>query len=56
MAKRTGKPAFANPGRTDERQIVMRTDPFAFGEFLEQRAVETAGSAIVDIFDTGLLA
>jgi hypothetical protein len=31
-------------------------DPFAFGELLEQSAVETAWIAIIDVFDAGLLA
>jgi hypothetical protein len=31
-------------------------DPFAFGQLLEQGAVETAGIAIINVFDAGLLA
>ncbi len=34
----------------------MGADPFALDELLEQRAVKTAGAAIIDIFDAGLLA
>ena len=34
----------------------MGVNPFALDELLEQGAVETAGTAIVDILDTGLLA
>ena len=34
----------------------MGVNPFAFDELLEQGAVETAGTAIVDILDAGLLA
>ncbi len=34
----------------------MSVDPFAFGQLLEQGAVKTAGIAIVDVFDAGLLA
>ena len=33
----------------------MSVDPFAIREFLEQGAVETAGGAIVDVFDARLL-
>ena len=34
----------------------MIAHPLAGGELLEQGAVETAGIAIVDVFDAGLLA
>jgi hypothetical protein len=56
VAKRRGQPTFADAGWTDQRQIVMSADPLAFDELLEHDAVETAGTAIVDILDAGLLA
>ena len=34
----------------------MGVDPFALCQLLEQGAVKTAGIAIVDVFDAGLLA
>jgi hypothetical protein len=34
----------------------MGIDPAALGELLEQRAVEAACCAVVDIFDGGLMA
>jgi hypothetical protein len=34
----------------------MRIDPATFGEFLEQGAIETAGGAVIDILDGGLMA
>jgi hypothetical protein len=34
----------------------ISADPFALDELLEHDAVETAGTAIVDILDAGLLA
>jgi hypothetical protein len=34
----------------------MRIDPAAFGEFLEKGAIETAGGAVIDILDGGLMA
>ena len=34
----------------------MRIDPAAFGELLEQRAVEAARGAVIDILDGGLMA
>ena len=34
----------------------MRIDPGTLGEFLEQRAVEAARGAVIDILDGGLMA
>ena len=34
----------------------MRVDPLAVGELLKQGAVETARSAVIDVFDNGMLA
>ena len=34
----------------------MSIDPAALGEFLEQRAIEAAGGAVIDVFDGGLMA
>ena len=56
MAERRGQPALADAGWADERQIVVGIDPFALCQLLEQGAVKTAGIAIVDVFDAGLLA
>ena len=56
VAERRGQPTFADAGRTDQGQIVVGVDPFALDELLEQGAVETAGTAVVDILDAGLLA
>ena len=38
----TGKPTFADPGGPPQDQIVVRVDPLAIGEPLEQSAVEAA--------------
>src|ERR1700676_5332291 len=56
VAKRGGQPTFADTCRTDEDQIVVGVDPLALDQLLEQRAVKTAGTTIIDIFDAGLLA
>ncbi len=56
VAERRGQPTLADAGWADERQIVVGVDPFALCQFLEQGAVKTAGIAIVDVFDAGLLA
>ena len=56
VAERRGQPTFADAGWSNERQIVVGIDPVALGQLLEQRAVKTARTAIIDIFDAGLLA
>src|SRR5260370_39934101 len=50
----TGKPTFADPGRPAQNQIVVRVDPLAIGELVEQSAVEAAWGPVID--DAGLLA
>src|SRR5271154_1496943 len=55
LADGAGQPALADAGRADQGQIVVGVDPFAFRELLEQGAIETAGGAIVDVFDARLL-
>src|SRR5664280_3569716 len=55
VAEGRGQPALADAGWADERQIVVSVDPFVLGQPLEQGAVKTAGIAIVDVFDAGLL-
>ena len=56
VAERTGKPTFADAGRPAQDQVLMRIDPAAFGELLEQRAIETARGAVIDVLDRGLMA
>ena len=38
----TSKPRFAHAGRPAQNQIVVRVDPLAIGELVEQSAVEAA--------------
>jgi len=52
----TGKPTFADPGGPAQDQIVVRVDPLAIGELLEQSAVEAACGSVIDVLDAGLLA
>ena len=52
----TSKPRFADPSRPAQDQIVVRVDPLAIGELLEQSAVEAAWGPVIDVFDAGLLA
>jgi hypothetical protein len=52
----TSKPTFADAGRAAQDQIVVRVDPFAAGELVEQRAIETARGAVIDILDDGIVA
>ncbi len=44
VAEGTGKPTFADAGWPAQDQIVVRVDPFAGGEFVEQRAIEARGA------------
>ena len=54
VAEGAGKPTFADAGRAAQDQIVVGIDPFAVGELVEQRAIETARGAVIDILDDGL--
>jgi hypothetical protein len=56
VAEGAGQPALADAGGPAQDQIVVRVDPFAVGELLEQGPVETARSAIIDVLDDGVLA
>jgi hypothetical protein len=56
VAESAGQPALADAGGPAQEQIVVRVDPFAAGELLEQGAVETARRAIIDVLDNGVLA
>ena len=56
LAEGAGEPAFADAAGAGDQQITPRADPVAVGELEEQRAIEPAGSAEVDILDAGLMA
>ena len=56
LANGASEPTFADARWADQSQIVAGVDPLAFGELLEQGAVEPARGAVVDVFDAGLLA
>ena len=43
-------------GRAGDHEIVVRVDPAAFGQLLEERAVKAAGAAVVDVLDDGVMA
>ncbi len=51
-----GEPGLADAGRAADRQVVMRIDPLALEERVEEPAVETAGFAVVDVLGRGLMA
>jgi hypothetical protein len=51
-----GEPAFADAGWPAQDQVLVRIDPAALGELLEQRAIETARRTVIDVFDSGLMA
>src|SRR3954470_2524981 len=52
----TSKPRFAHAGRPAQNQIVVRVDPLAIGELLEERAIEAAWGPVIDVLDAGRLA
>ena len=56
MTEGTGQPALADAGGPAQDQIVVRVDPFAAGELLEQGAVEAARCTVIDVLDDGVLA
>jgi hypothetical protein len=55
VAKRCGKPTFADASWPAQDQALMSIDPVALGEFWEESAIETAGGAVIDVFDRGLM-
>jgi hypothetical protein len=55
VTERTGKPTFADPGGPAQDQIVVRVNPFAVCELLEQRAIEAALGSVIDVLDSRLL-
>src|SRR5213076_274865 len=56
VSEGTSKPRFAHAGRPAQNQIVVRVDPFAIGELVEERAIEAAWGSVIDVLDTGRLA
>lgn len=56
VTERTSKPTFADAGWPAQDQIVVRVDPFAGSEFMEQRAIEAAVNSVIDILDDGIVA
>ena len=56
VAEGTGKPTFADAGRPAQDQIVVRVDPLAAGELVEQRPIKAARGAVIDILDDGMVA
>jgi hypothetical protein len=55
VAEGTGKPTFADAGWPAQDQIVMRVDPLAAGELVEQSAIEAARGPVIDVLDDGLV-
>src|SRR4029078_4316717 len=55
-AEGASQPAFADAGRAAQDQIVVRIDPLAAGELVEQSAIETARGAAIDVLDDGVVA
>lgn len=56
VGERAGEPAFADAGRALDDQVLCGGDPVTGDQPLEQRAVQSAGAAVVDVLDGGALA
>ena len=56
VAERRGEPALADAGRAADQQVGMVVDPAALDKLGEQRAIEAARGAVVDVLDARLLA
>jgi hypothetical protein len=55
-AEGAGEPALAEASFAGDRQIIMGLDPVTFDQAGEQAAIETASSAIIYVFWSGLMA
>ena len=56
VAERAGEPRLPDAGRAFDDQVLLLLDPAAWRQLLEQRAIETARRAVVDILDGGAVA
>src|SRR5580658_9745481 len=54
LGQRARQPRLADSARTGDEQVAVLGKPAAGGQLLEQRLVEPARSAIVDVLDRGL--
>ena len=53
FAERAGKPGLAGAGWADNDQVVAVADQLGGAKVLEERTIETASRAIIDILDGG---
>ena len=53
LRERAGQPCFAHTAGSGEDQVTFIGNPFACQKLLEQRLVEAAPGAVVDIFGAG---
>ena len=56
VSQRASEPGFTNAGRTADDQVVVFINPFADDEGLEQRSIQAARRAVIDVLDGGLMA
>jgi hypothetical protein len=56
LTEGTSQPAFTDASGPFNDQVLRLVDPLTGGQPMEQRAVETAGSAIINVFDRSLVA
>ena len=56
VGERAGEVGLADAGRADDEHVVMLLDPGTLGQLQEQRLIQPAAVAEVDVLDTGRLA
>ncbi len=55
VAECTGQPAFADAGRSADRKVIVSINPVAADQLHEQRPIETALAAVIDILRHSLM-
>jgi hypothetical protein len=56
VAERATQPTFSDPGWTDDQTIAVLADPIIGCELEEERAIQAAMSAVIDVLDASLIA
>jgi hypothetical protein len=56
VAERATQPTFPDSGWTDDQTIAVLADPIIRGELEEERAIQAARSAVIDVLDASLIA
>src|ERR1700693_1603155 len=56
VAERATQPTFSDSGWTDDQTIAVLADPIIGCELEEERAIQAARSAVIDVLDASLIA